>query len=215
VSQAPRQRRYLRLRADTCGGQFCAWFFVFAARRRCLAENCQPAQRNQPSETSPMKEDPLPSNREIVTDTFAAWMNGTGYVTSIFADDMTWKITGRSVVSRKYASTRQFRDEVLRPFGDRFSAGDPFRPVVIRAVYDDEEYSTVIVVWDGRGTTTADTVYENTYAWIMTPRGGKVIDGTAFFDSIAFNELWEADVVTASSATSARPAAGLPSGSAA
>jgi hypothetical protein len=35
-------------------------------------------------------------------------MNGTRYVTSIFADDMTWEITGRSVVSRKYASTRDF-----------------------------------------------------------------------------------------------------------
>jgi ketosteroid isomerase-like protein len=25
----------------------------------------------------------------------------------------------------------------------------------------------------------------------MTLRGGKIIDGTAFYDSIAFNELWE------------------------
>jgi ketosteroid isomerase-like protein len=68
---------------------------------------------------------------------------------------------------------------------------DRFRPVTIRAVYDDEEQSTVIVVWDGRGTTTAGTVYENTYVWIMTLSGGKVVDGTAFYDSIAFNELWE------------------------
>jgi uncharacterized protein len=29
----------------------------------------------------------------------------------------------------------------------------------------------------------------------MTLSGGKVIDGTAFYDSIAFNELW--DQVTA------------------
>jgi uncharacterized protein len=35
------------------------------------------------------------------------------------------------------------------------------------------------------------TVYENTYVWIMTLRGGKVVDGTAFYDSIAFNELWQ------------------------
>jgi hypothetical protein len=75
--------------------------------------------------------------------------------------------------------------------GARFSAGDPFRPVTIRAVYDDEEQGTVIVVWEGRGTTTAGTVYENTYVWIMTLRGGKVVDGTAFYDSIAFNELWQ------------------------
>jgi ketosteroid isomerase-like protein len=46
-------------------------------------------------------------------------------------------------------------------------------------------------LWDGRGTTTAGTLYENTYVWIMTLDGGKVIDGTALFDSIAFDELWE------------------------
>jgi uncharacterized protein len=47
-----------------------------------------------------------------------------------------------------------------------------------------------VVLWDGRGTTTAGTTYHNTYAWFMTLSGGKVIDGTAFYDSIAFNELW-------------------------
>ena len=133
----------------------------------------------------------MPSNREIVTEAFAAWVNGTGYVTSIFADDMTWEITGRSAASKKYPTTRQLVDEVLQPFGARFSSAEPFRPVTIRAVYDDEEQGTVIVVWDGRGTTTAGTVYENSYVWILTLSGGKVVDGTAFYDSIAFNQLWE------------------------
>jgi ketosteroid isomerase-like protein len=68
---------------------------------------------------------------------------------------------------------------------------DAFRPVSIRAIYDDENNSTVIALWDGQGTTTADTTYRNTYAWFMTLRDGKIIDGTAFYDSIAFNELWE------------------------
>jgi uncharacterized protein len=133
----------------------------------------------------------MSSNREIVTDAFRSWANGTGYVASLFADDMTWEITGRSAASRKYANTQQFLDECLHPFGARFSSGDPFRPVNIRAIYDDEDNSTVIVLWDGQGTTTAGTTYRNTYAWFMTLRGGKIIDGTAFYDSIAFNELWE------------------------
>ena len=133
----------------------------------------------------------MKSNRDIVTDAFRSWANGDGYVASIFADDMTWEITGRSAVSKKYANTQQFLDEVLHPFGARFSSSDPFRPVNIRAIYDDEDTSTVVVVWDGRGTTTAGTTYDNTYAWFMTLSGGKVIDGTAFYDSIAFNELWD------------------------
>jgi uncharacterized protein len=133
----------------------------------------------------------MSSNREIVADAFRSWADGTGYVSGIFADDMTWEITGRSVVSRKYANTRQFMDEVLRLFGARFSSDVPFRPVNIRAIYEDEGSGTVIVVWDGQGTTTAGTTYQNTYAWFLTLSGGKVVDGTAFYDSIAFNELWD------------------------
>jgi len=32
--------------------------------------------------------------------------------------------------------------------------------------------------------------YANSHAWFMTMRDGKVIDGTAFYDSISFNDLW-------------------------
>jgi uncharacterized protein len=141
----------------------------------------------------------MPSNRQIVADAFNAWMNGAGYVASIFADDMTWEITGRSAASGKYANAREFEDKVLAPFGARFGADDPFRPIAIRAVYDDGEQGTVVVVWEGRGTTTAGTTYDNTYAWIMTLRDGKVVDGTAFYDSIAFNELWALPVSAAAS----------------
>ncbi len=45
------------------------------------------------------------------------------------------------------------------------------------------------VVWDGEGTTIAGTTYRNTSAWFMTLADGKVINGTAFYDSIAFHEL--------------------------
>ena len=49
---------------------------------------------------------------------------------------------------------------------------------------------TVIVLWDGRGVANDGQPYENSYAWFMTMRDGKVIDGTAFYDSISFNDLW-------------------------
>jgi ketosteroid isomerase-like protein len=134
--------------------------------------------------------DPMTTNREIVTSAFQAWASGDGYVTSIFADDMTWEIVGRSAASGKYADTKQFVDEVLEPFGARFDPDTPFRPVTIRRIYADDDNDTVIVVWDGEGTTVDGTSYQNTYAWFMTLRDGKVVDGTAFYDSIAFNELW-------------------------
>ena len=48
----------------------------------------------------------------------------------------------------------------------------------------------MIVVWDGRGVANDGQPYENSYAWIMRLRGGEVVDGTAFYDSISFNDLW-------------------------
>ena len=72
----------------------------------------------------------------------------------------------------------------------RGSTDHPFRPVTIRGLYVDDGAQTVIVVWDGEGTTVADTTYRNTYAWIMTLRDNLVVDGTAFYDSISFDALW-------------------------
>ena len=74
------------------------------------------------------------------------------------------------------------------PFGARFTESEPFRPVTIRAIYADDD--TVIAVWDGRGIANDGQPYENSYAWIMKLTDGKVVDGTAFYDSISFNDLW-------------------------
>lgn len=60
-----------------------------------------------------------------------------------------------------------------------------------RWLFADDTLSVVVVVWDGRGSTVVGTTYENTYAWVMTLRDGLVVDGVAFYDSIAFNELWD------------------------
>jgi ketosteroid isomerase-like protein len=128
------------------------------------------------------------ANRETIRSAFEAWRDGTGAITDVFASDMAWRIEGHSVASREYADKQQFIDEVLAPFGARFSSSEPFRPVAIRSIHADGD--TVIVLWDGRGTATDGRPYENSYAWFMRMRDGKVVDGTAFFDSLSFNELW-------------------------
>jgi uncharacterized protein len=127
------------------------------------------------------------SNREIAEGAFREWQDGTGHITDLLAHDLTWTIVGRSRASKTYESKEQFVGEVLAPFGARFS--EPFRPVAIRGVYADGD--TVVVVWDGEGTRLDGKPYENTYAWIMRFRGGLVVEATAFYDSIAFNELWD------------------------
>jgi ketosteroid isomerase-like protein len=126
--------------------------------------------------------------KQIVTDAFRAWSEGTSYVSDIFDETMTWEIVGQSAASAKYADKQAFVDGVLQPFGRRFGSDDPFRPVKIRSVIAEDD--TVVVTWDGVGTTVAGTTYANTYAWFMRLEDGLVVDGVAFFDSITFNRLW-------------------------
>ena len=128
------------------------------------------------------------TNREAMRRAFEAWRDGTGAIADAFAPDMVWRIEGHSAASREYAGKAEFIEEVLAPFGARFAAGERFRPVTIRSIHADGD--TVIVLWDGRGVANDGEPYENTYAWFMRMRDGLVIDGTAFYDSISFNDLW-------------------------
>ena len=129
------------------------------------------------------------NNRDIIRQAFDAWRQGAGPITDVFAPGMVWRIEGHSAASKEYSSNQQFVDEVLAPFGARFTASEPFHPVTTRAIYPDDD--TVVVVWDGRGVANDGQPYENSYVWIMKLTDGQVVDGTAFYDSIAFNDLWQ------------------------
>ena len=128
------------------------------------------------------------TNRDVVRQAFEAWQQGEAPITDVFAPHMVWRVEGHSVASREYRDRQEFIDEVLAPFGARFSQGEPFRPVRIRSIHADGD--TVIVVWDGHGVANDGQAYENSYAWIMRLADGAVVDGTAFYDSISFNDLW-------------------------
>lgn len=128
------------------------------------------------------------TNRMVIRGAFEGWRDGTASIADVFASDMVWRIEGHSLASKPYRDKQQFVDEVLAPFAARFKPSDPFRPITIRSVHADGD--TVIVVWDGRGVANDGEPYENSYAWFMTIRDGKVVDGTAFYDSISFNDLW-------------------------
>jgi len=128
------------------------------------------------------------SNRQLVRRAFDAWNDGTATITELFAPDMVWRIEGHSAAAGEYDSSQRFIDEVLAPFGARLETGERFRPIAVRSVCADGD--TVVVIWDGHGVSNDGRPYDNSYAWVMRLRDGKVVDGTAFFDSISFNELW-------------------------
>lgn len=125
-------------------------------------------------------------NKALVEQRFEAWASGTGSPYEILADDATWTITGNSLASKTYSSREAFMSEVIRPFNARMSVG--LKPT-IRSIYAEGE--TVIILFDAKGTASDGQPYENTYAWFLDVKDGQVKKAVAFFDSVAFNNLWQ------------------------
>lgn len=124
-------------------------------------------------------------NRAIIAASFDAWRAGTGGPFDLLADDARWTIEGNSVASRTYPTRADFMREVIRPFNARMQT--PLRPAV-RRLYADGD--SVIVFFDARATARDGQAYVNTYAWFLEMRAGRIVRASAFFDSIAFNDLW-------------------------
>jgi ketosteroid isomerase-like protein len=124
-------------------------------------------------------------NKNLVSKAFDAWATGTGGVFELLADDATWMIVGNSAVSRTYHSRQEFLDAVVKPFNDRMAA--PLVPTV-RGLYADGD--TVIAYFDGVATARDGVPYSNSYTWYLRMHDGRILNAVAFFDSIAYNELW-------------------------
>jgi ketosteroid isomerase-like protein len=137
-------------------------------------------------ETAMAQADVEEKNRQAVKVAFDNWRRGIGNVFDLLASDAKWSIVGLSTASGTYQSRRDFMDQVIVPFNARLST--PLVPTV-RAIYADGD--TVIVLWDGAAIARDGKSYENTYSWFLKMRDGKIISATAFYDSIAFNDLWK------------------------
>jgi hypothetical protein len=65
----------------------------------------------------------------------------------------------------------------------------------VRRLY--AEGDTVIAFFDAEGLARDEKPYRNTYAWFLELRDGRIVRAHAFFDSIAFNDLWQRVTPTA------------------
>lgn len=124
-------------------------------------------------------------NEEIVRAAFSNWSAGTGSPYDLLADDVNWTIVGRSDASRTYPSREAFMSEVIAPFNARMSRG--LRPAIRQIIAAGDR---VVIFFDAEGVAKDGTPYANTYAWFWEMRDGRVSRAFAFYDSIAFNELW-------------------------
>lgn len=124
-------------------------------------------------------------NTLLVTRKFDAWRDGTGGPYDLLAEDARWTITGNSLAAKTYPSREAFMSEVIRPFNARMSK--PLSPT-IRRLY--AEGDTVVVFFDAAGVARDGKPYENTYAWFLRLQDGRIVEAHAFFDALAFDDLW-------------------------
>jgi ketosteroid isomerase-like protein len=133
----------------------------------------------------------MSDNKQKVKNMLAAWKDGQGQaLMELLSEDIEWTIVGKSLVAGTTRGKTELREKVLGPFGARFAkSSERFRPVTVHGIY--QEGDTVVAYFDGRGTANDGKPYLNSYAWFLTFKQGLVVRATAFFDSIAFNDLWQ------------------------
>jgi ketosteroid isomerase-like protein len=124
-------------------------------------------------------------NRAVVEAKFDAWQAGTGTPFELLAEGASWTIEGNSVASKRYPTKEAFLADVIRPFNARMAVG--IRPTV-RSVT--AQADRVVILFDAAGTAKDGKPYTNTYAWFFRMKSGRVVEANAFFDAIAFNDLW-------------------------
>lgn len=135
-----------------------------------------------PAQAQEAQED---QNKSLIAKSFEAWRSRSGGPYDLLAEDASWTITGNSAASKTYPSREAFMSEVIRPFNARMR--DPLVPTIRRLYAEDD---TVVAFFDAQGTARDGKPYSNTYAWFLEMRDGKIVRAHAFFDSIAFDDLW-------------------------
>jgi ketosteroid isomerase-like protein len=124
-------------------------------------------------------------NKSQVEAGFDKWISRTGSFFELLSEDVTWTIAGNSPFSRTYVGRRQFMDAVISPLNARLTSSIVPK---VRRIYVDGD--TVIALWDGTARASDGQPYNNTYAWFMRFKDGRIVDVVAFFDTGELVDLW-------------------------
>ena len=124
-------------------------------------------------------------NKASVLASFDSWKAGTGGPFELLSEEARWTIEGNSAASKTYPSKSAFMGDVIRPFNGRMMDG--IKPDVRSITAEDDR---VVILFDAHGTARDGKPYVNSYAWFFRMRDGRVVQANAFFDAMAFNDLW-------------------------
>jgi ketosteroid isomerase-like protein len=124
-------------------------------------------------------------NKALVQAAFDSWRDGTGSAFDLLDPDAEWTIVGSSPLSRTYKKA-EFMKDVVAPFNARLAS---HAVPHIHGIYADGD--TVVILYDATAIAIDGVPYSNRYAWFLQMKDGKVIKGTAFFDTRFYDALWD------------------------
>lgn len=123
------------------------------------------------------------TNREIIRDGFEAWSAGRGSVFDLLADDAVWTIVGNSAAGT-YQSRAEFLDRVIRPF--KRTALHSARADGARALRRRRHGNLLRRLSHGA----RQPPLQQHLHVVLELQDGAVTNASAFFDLIAFDDLW-------------------------
>lgn len=132
--------------------------------------------------------DPAASNAATIRAAFDAWTAGTGSVFDLLADDVDWTVAGSGPATGRYRSRADFMARAVQPITARLAT--PIAPRLEHLVASGDD---VVVIWRGSATRRDGLPYANHYAWHLTLRDGRIVQATAFLDTIALADLKRSD----------------------
>lgn len=119
------------------------------------------------------------SHREVIQRTFEALAAGDSRpLIDLLADDVTWKVMGRTPWSRTYRGKESVLNDLLRQLGARLSGR--YKATADRIITEGEY---VVVQATGNATTKAGVPYNNEYCFIYRFEDGSIREVTEYLDT--------------------------------
>jgi ketosteroid isomerase-like protein len=125
------------------------------------------------------------SNQQIkahIQNAFEALSSGNPQpYLDLFADDISWRVTGTTRWSGTYRGKERLVNDLLRPVSQRLQGR--YKASVLRVVVEGD---VVVVETKGENTSKNGTPYNNEYCWVCRQRDGKLVEVTEYADTELF-----------------------------
>lgn len=122
----------------------------------------------------------MTDNRQIVERIFAATADGDGRLfVEAMSDDCVWRARGAGSWSGNYRGKEAILGKLLGPLGRRIEGGRT-RTIATRIL---DAGDVVVVEAEGRNRTVDGADYCNQYCFVISLRGGKMVEIVEYLDT--------------------------------